>query len=174
VERDSPADRAGLRAGDVIVSFNDKAVANADELAAQVSATAPGTRSTLKFLRDGQERTQSVTIEELMLDVDRTTQRPAEDRSDFGLRLEDITPALADRLRLPPGIDGALVAEVSADSPADQAGLTAGDIIMTVGRRAVHGASDALQELRSTVPGQPVFVLVWRRGVELFLQMRRD
>lgn len=174
VEPDSPASRAGLRAGDVLVAFNDKVIANADDLVAQVSATAPGTRRIVKYFRDGQERTQTVTIEELPLDLDRTPQPAAEGRTDFGLTLEDITPALAAHLRLPPGVDGALVVEAASDSPADRAGLRAGDIIMTISRRVVHGAGDARRALGQAEAGQPVFILVWRRGLELFLQMRRD
>lgn len=174
IEPDSPAARAGLRAGDVLLAFDDKAIANADDLVAQVSATAPGTRATVKYVRDGQERTQTLTIEELVLDVDRTSQPVAEARADFGLTLEDITPAMAAHLRLPAGLDGALVVAVADDSAADRAGLRAGDIITSVSRHAVHDASAVTRELARTEAGQPVFVLVWRRGLELFLQMRRD
>jgi len=174
VEPDSPASRAGLRAGDVVVAFNDKVISTPDDFVAQVSATAPGTRTTVRFFRDGQERTQTVTVEELPLDVVRTPPRAAEARTDFGLTLEDITPTLAAHLRLPPGVSGALVVQVAGDSPAERAGLGAGDVIMTISRRAVHSADEAMSELGRAQPGEPVFVLVWRRGVELFLQMRMD
>ena len=174
-EPDSPASRAGLRAGDVLVVFNDKALTDADELVARVAATAPGTRCPMRFIRDGQERTQVVTIEELPVDsVERLPQPAAEGRADFGLTLDDITPSLAAHLRLPAGIVGALVAQVAPDSSADRAGVKAGDIITTVSRRGVHSAGEALQELGRVEAGQPVFMLVWRRGVEMFLQMRRD
>ena len=63
VEPDSPASRAGLRAGDVIIAFNDKVITTPDDFVAQVSATGPGTRTTVRFFRDGQERTQTVTVE---------------------------------------------------------------------------------------------------------------
>jgi serine protease Do len=174
VEPDSPASRAGLRAGDVVVAFDDQMITSPDDLVARVSATAPGTRKTVSFFRDGQERTQAVTVEELPLDVDRIPPRAAEVRTDFGVTLEDITPALAAHLRLPPGISGALVIQVTPNSPAEHAGLSAGDIIMTINRRAMRSADDAMRELGRAQPGEPVFVLVWRRGVELFLQMRRD
>jgi serine protease Do len=174
IEPDSPASRGGLRAGDVLLTFNDKAVVNADDVVARVSATTPGTRVTVKYLRDGQEHTATVTIEEFALDVDRTPPPVAEARGDHGLSLEDITPALAARLRLPPGLDGALVAEVTSDGAAQRAGLRPGDIVTAINRRAVHDAAAATRELARAEAGQPVFLLIWRRGVELFLQMRGD
>jgi serine protease Do len=174
IEPDSPASRAGLRAGDVLLAFDGKAITNADDLVAQVAATAPETRVTMRYVRDGQERSQTVTIEELASDLDRAPQPVAESRTDFGLTLEDITPAVAARLRLPAGLHGALVVDVAGDSPAARAGLQPGDIITTVSRRAVHDAGAARRELAAAGRGQPVFVLAWRGGVELFLEMRRE
>jgi hypothetical protein len=90
----------------VLLAFNDKAITNADDLVAQVSATAPGIRATVKYVSDGQERAQIVTIEKLPLDLERTSPPVSEDRVDFGLTLEDITPLTAAHLRLAPGLDG--------------------------------------------------------------------
>lgn len=174
IEPGSPASRAGLRAGDVLLAFNGEAVANADDLVAHVSAMAPGTPAAVKYFRDGQERVQTVIIEELALEPDRASQPVTGARADYGLKLEDITPALVARLRLPPDVVGAVVVEATSGSAAERAGLRAGDIITTVNRRAVGDASSATRELDRVEAGQPVFVLVWRRGVELFLQMRRD
>jgi serine protease Do len=174
VEPDSPAARAGLRAGDVVVAFDDVLVADPDDLVARVSATAPGTRSTVRFFRDGQQRTEVVTVEELLLGSERAPLRTAEAPTDFGLVLEDITPTLAAHLRLPPGVTGALVVQVAGDSPGERAGLNGGDIIMTINRRAVRSAAEARRELARARSGEPVFMLLWRRGAELFLQMRRD
>jgi serine protease Do len=117
VEPESPASGAGLRAGDVIVAFNDKAAGSADDLVTQVSTSAPGARATIKYVRDGQEHTQAVTIEELRANGERTPQAAAESPTDLGLTLEDITPAMAAHLRLPAGLDGSLVVEVASDTP---------------------------------------------------------
>jgi serine protease Do len=174
VEPDSPASRGGLRAGDVLLTFDGKAVVGADDVIAQVFATSPGTRVTLTYLRDGQEHTATVTIEALALEVDRAPQPAAKAPADYGLSLENITPALAAHLRLPPGLDGALVTEIASEGAAERAGLRRGDIITAINRRAVHDAGAATGELAHAEAGQPVFVLVWRRGVELFLEMRTD
>jgi serine protease Do len=92
VEPNSPAARAGLHAGDVVVAFDNVVVTSSDDLVARVSGTAPGTRTTVRFFRDGQQRTEAVTIEELLLDTERIPPRTAEAPTDFGLALEDITP----------------------------------------------------------------------------------
>jgi S1-C subfamily serine protease len=80
------------------------------------------------------------------------------------LRINLTRRVLRKRLRL----------QVAGDSPAERAGLSAGDVIMTISRRAVRSADGAMRELGRAQCGEPVFVLVWRRGVELFLQMRKD
>jgi serine protease Do len=77
-------------------------------------------------------------------------------------------------MRLPVGLDGALVTAVSAGSPADDAGVHAGDIVRGVNRQTMHNGADARQILADIEPGGPVFLLVWRQGNELFLQIRPD
>jgi serine protease Do len=88
--------------------------------------------------------------------------------------MKSTLPPAADPLQLPPGVGGALVVQVAGDSPAERAGLNGGDIIMTINRRAVRSAGEARRELARARTGEPVFVLLWRRGAELFLQMRGD
>jgi S1-C subfamily serine protease len=68
----------------------------------------------------------------------------------------------------PRGVSGA------AFDPADRAGLRPGDIMTTISRRAIRSAADARRELGRAAAGEPIFVLVWRRGVDLFLQIRKD
>lgn len=174
VERDSPADRAGLQAGDVIVAFNGTPVANTDDLVPRVSSTRPGSRVTLTVLRDGRERMVEVVAEELALEDDAAAIRQRGAGGDFGLRLGDVTASIARQLRLPPGVDGAAVYDVADDSPADRAGLQQGDIVLSVNRHAVHNAAEAVQDLRRIQAGRPAFLLVWRAGNELLIEMRGE
>jgi S1-C subfamily serine protease len=90
------------------------------------------------------------------------------------LRLEDVTPTIARRLGLPPGMDGAAVYDVADDSAGARAGLTPGDIVRSVNRQAVHNAADAIRELRGIEPGASAFLLIWRGGNEQLVQMRRE
>ena len=96
----------------------------------------------------------------------------ADDRD--GLTLDELTSPAATRLSVPPSVDGALVVDVAFESPADEAGLAAGDIIRVINRRPVHSAAEATAELRRIERHKPIFLLVWRRGAEVFLQMRKD
>lgn len=75
---------------------------------------------------------------------------------------------------MPLGLDGALIVKVAPGSPADEAELSAGDIIRAINRHPIHSAAEARRELGHIEPGRPIFLLVWRRGAEVFLQMRRD
>ena len=96
----------------------------------------------------------------------------ADDRD--GLTLDELTSPAATRLSVPPSVDGALVVDVAFESPADEAGLAAGDIIRVINRRPVHSAAEATAELRRIERHKPIFLFVWRRGAEVFLQMRKD
>jgi serine protease Do len=173
VERDSPASRAGLQAGDVITEFNGTVVVSADDLIPRVSSTPPSTTTVITVVRDGQVRALKVTVEALSLAEERPAAAPPE-RAGLGLTLDDITTAMARHMRLPTGLDGALVIEVTGGSPADEAGVHAGDVVREINRRLVHGAADANRALAALEPGTPVFLLVWRQGNELFLQIRPE
>jgi serine protease Do len=175
VDPDSATGRAGLQAGDVIVELNGRAVADARQLTVSIAATAPGTTVNLTVFRDGVEGVRSVVVEEMPLD-DADAPRPERTASDGigGLTLNELTPAIVSRLSVPPGLDGALVVNVALDSPADEAGLIMTDIIRSVNRRPVHNATEATTALRGIAPHAPIFLLVWRRGVEVLLLMRKD
>jgi serine protease Do len=173
VERGSPADRAGLRAGDVVVTFNGSPIASADDLVPRVSSMSPGTQATLTVIRDGREVTLHVAVEELTTEEGAAT-RPSDISRDFGLQLGDVTPSIARQLGLPSGLDGAVVYDVADDSPAGRAGMRQGDIVRSVNRHAVHRAAQAVQELRRIGTGQPAFLIVWRDGNETLVQMRKE
>ena len=176
VEHDSPAERAGLRAGDVIVDYNGKAVSDGAQLTTLVVSTPAGTKVPIGFYRNGQRQTATVTVEELTLEEGEQQggQAGRGTAPGFGVSLGDLTPDVARQLRLPAGTNGALVEEVEPFTPAAEAGVTRGDVIVEVNRQAVHSAGDASRLLRQVKSGQVAFLLLSRRGNQVFVEMRRE
>jgi serine protease Do len=171
VEQDSPAERAGIKPGDVIVECGDQAVKNADDLVALISAIAPGTRVPIVLVRNGARQTLSVTVEELQ--TSGTAASAQGSPAGFGLTLGDVTADLADRLGLRPGARGAVIEDVEPASPADEAGLRAGDVILEVDRRAVRDAGDAATALNQARNQRVIFLLISRGGRQMFVSMRQ-
>jgi serine protease Do len=170
----SAADRAGLRPGDVIVDMDGVPVADTRDLIARTAATPPGSRVTVKLFRDGKPRTRTVTIEQQAADSAEGPAPVSPVAADDGLTLGEMTPPAGDGRATASPAGGALVLDVAPDSPADEAELTAGDIVQAINGRAVRTPADARRELDRVGRGRPVFLLVSRYGATLFLQMRRN
>jgi serine protease Do len=176
VGENSPAARAGIRPGDVIVEFNGRKVENDRGLVDMVVGAKPGSTIPVRVVRDKQAKTMNVTIGELDLDIeaDAQTDEGGDIAQGFGLSLEDLTPALARRLQLPAGTSGALVVEVRPRGPAAQAGLQEQDVLIRVGNVEVDGEEAAVRELQRVPSGRVIGVYVMRRGQEIFATMRKE
>jgi serine protease Do len=179
------AAKAGLEPGDVIIAYNGKPIRNRDELVAMVTATKPGTTVPVRIVRDRQERSLNVTVEELDLEAESASQRadngngggggPQETTSGFGITLGNITPELAQRLRLNRNTTGAVVLNVEPGSTAARAGLSEGDVIVRVGRENVSNAVEASRELGRVPSGGTAFLRVVRNGgQETFVAVAKE
>jgi serine protease Do len=179
------AAKAGLEPGDVIVSYNGKPVTGRDELVRMVVATKPNTMVPVRIIRDGKERTVTVTVEELDLEAEGNLSRAGgrergdsgdtaqETSAGFGLSLSNVTADAARRLKLD-DTKGALIQDVEPGSPAARNGLQPGDVIVRVGRTPVATATDASREL-SRVPSKGTALLrVVRGGTETFVAVTKD
>ena len=177
------AGKAGIEPGDVIIAYNGKPIRNRDELVAMVTATKPGTSVPVRLIRDRQERTVNVTVEELDLEAE-TSQRaangndsgggPQETTRGFGITVGNITPDVAQRLRLNRNTQGAVVLDVESGSPAARAGLAEGDVIVRVGRQNVANATDVSRELGQIPSGGTAFLRVLRNGQETFVAVTKE
>jgi serine protease Do len=176
-----PAAQAGMQIGDVVIEFNGRPVEDNVQLVAMVVATKPGTTVPVTIVRDKQRRTLNVTIGELDLDAEagRDTSRTEEPQeaerttTGFGLTVEAITAEVARELELPRNRGGAVVVSVERNSPAFNAGVAPGDVILEVNKQAVNSVSQVTKALQSAAPGTPVFLIVWRGGQEQFIIMTR-
>jgi serine protease Do len=181
----SAAMKAGMEPGDVVVEYNGRPVQNRDELVKMVVVTKPGTTVPIKILRNKQERTLSVTVEQLDLDAENQkeqTRRSNNQREDntetqgsgFGITLSNLTPQIARRLQLPSGRGGALISDVEQDGPADRSGVRAGDVILQVNRKPVSNAADTARELQAVTSGHLAQILLWRGDAEIFVTVKKD
>jgi serine protease Do len=142
------------------------AVANPHELALQVASLKPGQTAKVAVLRDGGTRTVNVTLAALPDDkttAENGTTEPGE--RGIGVALAPLSPEARDALKLPAGATGAVIAEVQPGSPAQQAGLRQGDLVVGVGAKPVNGPSDAASAIRSARrDGKAVALRVLRDG----------
>ena len=169
VEADSPGARAGLQIGDVITEVDGQTVNDAGELQVLVGQKQPGTKINLTVLRDGKTMTIPVTLEELGRNGEASANSgEGTGKLHWGLGLGNLTPEVRDQLQAPRDIHGAVIEQVQPGSPADNAGLQQGDIILEVNRHKVQSASDVQQALSSVPKGQDALLLVWTNGGNIF------
>jgi serine protease Do len=166
VQPDSPASRAGLKAGEVITGVNGKSVGNPRDLAVDVAAIKPGDQAKLDILVNGEQ--QSVNVAVATLPNEQTasnTQEQGAPHPSVGLALAPISPDVRSQLDLPDQMKGAVVAQVKPGSPADQAGIQQGDVIVGVGEKSVASADQAAHAIReATRHGHALALRVFRDG----------
>lgn len=178
VESGGPAAKAGLEPGDVILDFGGQTVRTSNDLVRMVTGTKPGTSVPVTILRNKQEKIVTVTVEELDLEAENAGRRASgiqqEAGAGFGMALDDLTPAMARRLGVPSGTQGAVVTDLDAGGAAMRAGLSPGDVILQVNRQPVASAAEVSRLLGRVPSGGRAYFLIWRRGQEVFLSVRKD
>lgn len=162
----TPADKAGLQTGDAITAVNGKAVKTGDELVNLISATKPGTKVDLTYVRNGQEKQAAVTVADRARLFPERGEESAENNdenepapSKLGLSVRSITPEMAQRLGIPEG-KGVQVTEVKPDSFADDLQLQPGIVILQVNRQPVNSEEEFRKVASQLKSGQDVVFLV--------------
>jgi serine protease Do len=170
VVKGSPAEKAGIQRGDVIVSYNKKEVNEARDLSAMVAQTQVGQNTPVVVLRNGTEHDLTVKIGEMPSEKSEEEQavHPATGR--WGLMLQDLTPQLADRLGVKDG-QGVAVAAVQDGSPAAKAGIQEGDVILEVNRHAVHSVKEAKETIANAGKQDSLLLLVERNSRTLYIAL---
>ena len=166
---DGPAEAAGIEVGDVIVAFDGETVDESNDLPLMVARTPVGKQVELRILRDQEEKVLEVTIAEL--EDEGVEVASAEEGEEFGLTVQTLTPEIAENL----GVDeeaGVVVTAVASDSPAEDAGLQRGDIILEVNRRVVESVEQYVAALKKAEAGKNLLFLVRRGDNTIFLALR--
>jgi serine protease Do len=145
VTPNSPAQKAGLRVGDVITQIDGQKIDSANTIIDYVSSHAVGDKVTVHYQRDGKGATQAVTLGELSAEAGR---EPQVEQDKIGLSMQTLNPEVARLLGLDPNTKGAVVTEVLPGSRAAKAGLRAEDVIIEVDRKPVAGSQDAIAILK--------------------------
>lgn len=170
VVKDSPADDAGMKRGDVIVGMDGKETEHPYTLRNMVAATPPGTAVRFNVVRDGREKTLKVKLGEL--DKDQMAAAGSSvtgyDNALKGVAVDTLTDTLRERLDLPEGMTGVVVSSVDRDSPSGSV-LSQGDIILEINRKTVENISDYERVASGLEKDGSVLLLVFRKGNTIFL-----
>ena len=162
VTRESPAEKAGLKPGDVVLSADGRAIEDSSALSRYIASKPPGSSVRLQVLTDGAQRTVGLTLGTFP-DED-TREEAAQARGgQMGMTLRDLNPGLAEQLGLPRGTQGVVVASVEAGEAAEDAGLQRGDLIVSVNGQEVDSVEDFDKEI-AKAKGDGLARLRVRRG----------
>lgn len=166
VEPGSPADKAGLQRGDVILKFDGKPVESADELPRLVAASKPGSAATLEVWRQGASRTVNITVGEFPSENLASAQPAvsAQPRNRLGLAVSELPPAKRKAL----GVDFAVVVE-AVEGPAEKTQIRRGDVITAVNNTDLTSLQQFRDIVAQQTPGESVALLVRRGDASLYV-----
>jgi serine protease Do len=169
VEKGKPADKAGLKYGDVVTRVDDVAVKNNRDLIDYVSSRAPGAKITIAFIRDGKEQTTVATLETRPEDGEKAVPSDEEEgkgarQKMLGLDLDDLSARTRRAYGVGPDVKGVVVTHVKPVSPAADANLQEGDVILEVNGTAVSSVEEMQAAMKKAPKGKYVRFYVQRQG----------
>jgi serine protease Do len=175
VQPDGPGAKAGLKTGDVITELDGKSITDAGQLQMLVGQKSPGETIHLEVMRNDKPASMAVTLADLNNPSSTETASNSHGKGRWGLSLGDLNQDARNQLQQEdqtstpgPNIHGAVINDVAPGSPADNAGLQSGDVIMEVNRQPMKSAADVAHALSSVPKGQDALVLVWNNGGTTF------
>ena len=181
VKAGSAADKAGVKRGDIITAINGEKLEDSNVLRNKVAGTLPGTDIKITVIRDGKEIDLTATLDEFKVadgknpetgkDGDENGTGSQNQRGKLGLSLEPVTPQTAKQLGLDSDSEGLVVTDVDQNGPAAEAGISRGDVIIEINRKAVNSVA----EVKSAIDGagdRPILLLMTRRGQTIYLTVK--
>jgi serine protease Do len=169
VTPDSPASRGGLQRGDVIMQVNGTKVVNGSTLQVAVSEMAPGTKIALSVIRNGKPETLNLTVGEFhgnseVASNDNSDDHGGANTGKLGLAVANLTADARQQINAPDQLHGVLVESVRPASPAEDAGIQPGDVILEVNRKPAESASEFASAVHQNQDGKALLLLVWSKG----------
>ncbi|MFI5304781.1 MAG: PDZ domain-containing protein, partial [Nitrospiria bacterium] len=166
----------GLKRGDVIIQFQGKPVNNPAHLRNAVVETSVGTRIKLVVIRDKKEIPVEITIEEQPKNSSargKTDENRLKEKEEnlTGMDIKELTHELSSQFNIPFRMGEAVVTQIKPGSPAENAGIQQGDIILEINRMSVRKMSDYDQIIGRVKKGETILVLIERQGRNLFLTL---
>src|SRR6266480_4039492 len=168
VSKDGPADKAGVKVGDVIVEFDGKEVKDSGDLPIVVARTPVDKKVRMKVLRDKKEVTLTVAVGELK---EEEVVAAVPDKGELGMTVQKLTPQIAESLGLDK-TEGVVVTAVEPGSAADEAGIRRGDVIVEVDRKPIRSLDEYKKTVAAIRKGKGVLFLVRRGESTLFLALK--
>jgi serine protease Do len=168
VSKDGPAEKAGVKVGDVIIEFDGKEIKDSGDLPIIVARTPVDRRVRMKVLRDKKELQLTVGVGELK---DEEVVASAPEKGELGMTVQKLTPQIAESLGLERA-EGVVVSAVDPGSAADEAGIRRGDVILEVDRKPIRSIDEYKKSLAGIRKGKGVLLLVRRGESTLFLALK--
>jgi len=169
---DSPAEKAGIIRGDVIVEYDGQKVNDVSDLTNMAAVTPPGTEVSVKVIQDGKTKNMKVKLEKF---PDQEAQVKDEVRKSLGLTVRQLTPKIVKRFNIDHD-DGVIIADVDQGSVAGDAGLKPGDIILEINKKPINTLANYSAVLEDVKPGDTALFLVKRGNNTIYaaLRIRKD
>ncbi len=165
----SPADKAGIKRGDVIISFNGKDIKKMIDLPRIVAETPVGKEVEIKIIRDGKEYLLKTIVSEQK--EGRLSFKGSTIEERLGMRVHDITPELARQLRIRDRI-GVVIIDIITGSPADEAGIQVGDVIKEINRNPIRNLKDFENIIEKLDKNRPILFLIKRGNQSLYISIK--
>jgi serine protease Do len=170
---DSPAKKAGLTSGDIVLEYNGQPMESAKQLRMAVAGTPPGTGSDLTIVRNGKRQTLKITTDELTDETAKTGPSGAEESSDdFGLTVQTLTPELTDQLGYEQNQQGVVITAVEPSSISARAGLQSRDLVVDVDGKAIRTSRDFRETMSKADTAKGVRLQVMREGSRRFVFLK--
>ena len=169
----TPSEKAGMKTGDVITTVNEKKISDARELRLMIGSMAPGSKAQVQVNREGQTKIFDVQLAEMPAGVTaeggpeaspEESAQPEKTTVFGGVAVADITDDIRSALNLPREVQGAVIAEIDADSSAGKASLREGDVIQEVNKQRIRNAKDLVAVSKKLKPNEKILIRVYSQG----------